>query len=140
MKRIGRAPKNLKIILSIATLALACFANAGSYTLVYSGGKTDWDDGSGPDSTPYSYSSVTNRYGGIRNANTVNCNGKIQASFTWVPDYVGEPQPPVVMIRELCDVEYTAIIGTGSCSTDMPVVNGASDDKWSIRYSIVTNS
>lgn len=88
------------ILLAFTTLTLLPpQAYAGHYTVSYSGGTVNGQPytGNGP-------------YGGSMGSSQVTCSGTITATFTWVPDYPGDPSvaPPAVVIKETCLAQWYA--------------------------------
>ena len=101
-------PKAVYFVLRATLVTLLAFttltllppqAYAGHYTVSYSGGTVNGQPytGNGP-------------YGGSMGSSQVTCSGTITATFTWVPDYPGDPSvaPPAVVIKETCLAQWYA--------------------------------
>ena len=98
-------------LFSLASLLAASAAQAGTYTVAYSGGMVTIPPS---ESGPYFYDSNASEYTGFGTAfinpdaqgNPVPLNagaaGTLTATFTWQPAYPSEPPPAEVIVEQTC--------------------------------------
>ncbi len=104
----------------------------GTYTVTYSGGTGMIGSGGVPNAFTQSgnvYSASVTAYGGS-DSGSVQCNGPLTATFTWVPapGYPNSPPPSQVIVAQTCTsswyVSGSAAGFTGSCSSGLGTQDG----------------
>lgn len=105
---------NIAPLLAFRALLFASPSFAGYYEVTYSGGSYTFTTPYGSNTYGYSLNSqgkwgcfgswqITGSSGTV----TGNASGTITATFTWHPDYVGEPTPQCVIVQQVASTQWS---------------------------------